>query len=103
MRASFGRLAVVAILAWGAAALAATGEEEVGRGEVQLRVARGEPVAPAAPACQAKGGDGAACSSDEECTSGKCEGGSCCTKHEDPCDSSSHCCGHQSCVDGKCP
>lgn len=51
-----------------------------------------------------KGRDGAACSSGDECQSGTCEGGSCCTAHEDTCDSSSHCCGHQSCgSDGKCP
>jgi Ca2+/H+ antiporter len=48
--------------------------------------------------------DGAACSANSDCSSKKCEGGSCCTKHDDPCDSSSHCCGHQSCgTDGKCP
>lgn len=49
-----------------------------------------------------KGNDGAACSSNDECK-GVCEGGSCCTNYGDPCDASSHCCGHQSCTDGKCP
>lgn len=47
--------------------------------------------------------DGGACSSGDECSSGTCEGGSCCTAHGDTCDDSSHCCGHQSCTDGKCP
>ncbi len=66
------------------------------------------PFTPAAhaavpPTC-ANSPDGAACSSDSDCQSGKCEGGSCCTKHGDTCDSSSHCCGHQSCgTDGTCP
>ncbi|MRR54878.1 MAG: hypothetical protein EG822_10270 [Deltaproteobacteria bacterium] len=51
-----------------------------------------------------KGGDGAACSSNDECSSNVCEGGSCCTNYGDPCDSTSHCCGHQSCgSDGRCP
>lgn len=51
-----------------------------------------------------KGGDGAACSSNDECTSNVCEGGSCCTDHGATCDSGSHCCGHQSCgSDGRCP
>jgi hypothetical protein len=51
-----------------------------------------------------KGGDGAACSSNDECSSNVCEGGSCCTDYGATCDSSSHCCGHQSCgSDGKCP
>ena len=51
-----------------------------------------------------KGGDGAACSCNDECSSNVCEGGSCCTDYGDPCDSSSHCCGHQSCgSDGRCP
>lgn len=51
-----------------------------------------------------KGGDGAACSSNDECSSTVCEGGSCCTDYGSSCDSSSHCCGHQSCgSDGKCP
>ena len=50
-----------------------------------------------------KGGDGAACSTNEECRSNTCEGGSCCTAHGAPCDSSSHCCGYQSCTNGKCP
>jgi len=49
-----------------------------------------------------KGRDGAACSSSDECVN-TCEGGSCCTAHDDDCDSSSHCCGHQSCTNGKCP
>lgn len=49
-----------------------------------------------------KGNDGAACSSNDECK-GVCEGGSCCTNYGDPCDATSHCCGHQSCTDGKCP
>jgi len=49
-----------------------------------------------------KGNDGAACSSNDECK-GVCEGGSCCTNYGDPCNSSSHCCGHQSCTDGTCP
>lgn len=51
-----------------------------------------------------KGGDGAACSGNDECSSSVCEGGSCCTDYGDPCDSSSHCCGHQSCGNnGRCP
>jgi hypothetical protein len=51
-----------------------------------------------------KGRDGAACSSNSECKSDTCEGGSCCTDHGNTCDSASHCCGHQSCgTDGKCP
>jgi len=50
-----------------------------------------------------KGGDGAACSSNDECSSNVCEGGSCCTDYGASCNSSSHCCGHQSCVDGTCP
>lgn len=49
-----------------------------------------------------KGRDGAACSSSDECVN-TCEGGSCCTGHEETCDASSHCCGHQSCTNGKCP
>lgn len=48
--------------------------------------------------------DGGACSEDSDCESGECEGGSCCTPHGATCDSSSHCCGHQSCgKDGTCP
>lgn len=47
--------------------------------------------------------DGGACSSGDECNSGTCEGGSCCTAHGDTCNDSSHCCGHQSCKDGTCP
>jgi hypothetical protein len=51
-----------------------------------------------------KSGDGAACSSNSDCSSNVCEGGSCCTNYGDPCDSSSHCCGHQSCgSNGRCP
>lgn len=51
-----------------------------------------------------KSGDGAACSSNDECSSSVCEGGSCCTDYGATCDSSTHCCGHQSCgSDGKCP
>jgi hypothetical protein len=51
-----------------------------------------------------KSSDGAACSSNDECSSKVCEGGSCCTDYGATCDSSSHCCGHQSCgSDGKCP
>ena len=51
-----------------------------------------------------KGNDGAACSSNDECK-GVCEGGSCCTKYGDPCNSTSHCCGHpsQGCTNGTCP
>lgn len=49
------------------------------------------------------GRDGAACSSDDECASNVCEGGSCCTDYGATCDSTSHCCGHQSCVNGTCP
>lgn len=49
-----------------------------------------------------KGRDGAACSSDDECK-GVCKGGSCCTDHGDSCNSSSHCCGYQSCNNGTCP
>ncbi len=49
-----------------------------------------------------KGRDGAACSGNSECIH-VCEGGSCCTNYGDPCNSSSHCCGHQSCNNGKCP
>jgi hypothetical protein len=49
-----------------------------------------------------KKSDGAACSSDDECE-GKCEGGSCCTRHDEPCNEYSHCCGHQSCNNGTCP
>ncbi len=92
-----------------AAALAAAGgaiAEEKGRSEEPLVVARVAPGADGTPACVADRakGDGGACSSNDECNSGKCEGGSCCTKHDDPCDSTSHCCGHQSCgKDGKCP
>jgi len=89
-----------------AAAGGASAEESAQRGEEPLVVARVTPASVPAPACyadQAKG-DGGACSSDDECDSGKCEGGSCCTKHGDPCDSTSHCCGHQSCKkDGTCP
>lgn len=52
----------------------------------------------------AGGSDGAACSDNSECNSGVCEGGSCCTAHGAACNSTSHCCGHQSCgEDGKCP
>jgi len=53
----------------------------------------------------AKKSDGGACSNNDECKSGTCEGGSCCTDSGDSCDSSSHCCGHpsQGCTDGKCP
>ncbi|MFH1532291.1 MAG: hypothetical protein ABIK09_16315 [Pseudomonadota bacterium] len=54
-------------------------------------------------AARAKGRDGAACSSNDECESNVCEGGSCCTAHGAPCDSASHCCGHQSCTSDKCP
>jgi len=50
-----------------------------------------------------KGRDGAACSSNDECKSDVCEGGSCCTAHGASCDSASHCCGHQSCSNGTCP
>lgn len=51
-----------------------------------------------------KGGDGAACSGNDECSSTVCEGGSCCTDYGAICDSSSHCCGHQSCgSDNRCP
>jgi hypothetical protein len=51
-----------------------------------------------------KSGDGAACSSKSDCSSNVCEGGSCCTNYGDPCNSSSHCCGHQGCgSDGYCP
>ncbi|MDD2336345.1 MAG: hypothetical protein PHD01_07185 [Geobacteraceae bacterium] len=51
-----------------------------------------------------KSGDGAACSSNDDCSSKVCEGGSCCTDYGATCDSSSHCCGHQSCGgDGTCP
>ena len=50
-----------------------------------------------------KGSDGAACSNNDECNSNVCEGGSCCTAHGASCDETSHCCGHQSCTDGKCP
>jgi hypothetical protein len=53
-------------------------------------------------ASSSKGRDGAACSSNDECI-GVCEGGSCCTDHDVPCDSTSHCCGHQSCTNGNCP
>ncbi len=60
-------------------------------------------VATEAASLANKGGDGAACSSGDECNSGTCEGGSCCTAHGDTCDSTSHCCGHQSCTDGSCP
>lgn len=50
-----------------------------------------------------KGSDGAACSGSDECSSGVCEGGSCCTNYGDTCSSSSHCCGHQNCNNGTCP
>jgi hypothetical protein len=56
-----------------------------------------------------KGRDGAACSEDDECKSGTCEGGSCCTDTGNTCTSSSHCCGHVSCnipkdeTSGTCP
>lgn len=52
-----------------------------------------------------KGRDGAACSDNDECKSGVCEGGSCCTASGDPCNEYSHCCGHpsQGCTDGTCP
>src|SRR5512140_2616199 len=53
------------------------------------------PAAGAAIAGNAR--DGAACSSKDECKSNVCEGGSCCTDYGASCDSSSHCCGHQSC------
>ena len=50
-----------------------------------------------------KGRDGAACSENDECQH-VCEGGSCCTDYGKRCDSSSHCCGHQSCTKaGTCP
>jgi len=54
-------------------------------------------------ASRSKGRDGAACSSNDECKSDVCEGGSCCTAHGASCDSASHCCGHQSCSNGTCP
>lgn len=73
------------------------------------RERRGSAATPAlAAAEEKKGSDGAACSSNSECVH-VCEGGSCCTAHEDTCTASSHCCGHQSCVieagkdQGKCP
>lgn len=51
-----------------------------------------------------RGRDGAACSDNDECKSGVCEGGSCCTDYGASCDSSSHCCGHQSCnKNNTCP
>jgi hypothetical protein len=49
-----------------------------------------------------KGRDGAACSGDDECA-GVCRGGSCCTPQGAACNEYSHCCGYQSCVNGKCP
>lgn len=61
-----------------------------------------EGAAPIASKPEKKGRDGAACSSSDECVN-TCEGGSCCTAHDDVCNSSSHCCGHQSCTNGKCP
>ena len=56
-------------------------------------------------ALSAKGGDGAACYNNDECKSGVCEGGSCCTAQGDPCNEYSHCCGHpsQGCTNGTCP
>lgn len=53
----------------------------------------------------AKRRDGSACSGNGECSSGVCEGGSCCTAHGDPCNLASHCCGHpsQGCTNGTCP
>jgi len=54
-------------------------------------------------ASRSTGRDGAACSSDDECSSNVCEGGSCCTDYGASCDSTSHCCGHQSCINGTCP
>ena len=52
-----------------------------------------------------KGGDGTACYNNDECKSGVCEGGSCCTAQGNPCDEYSHCCGHpfQGCTNGTCP
>ena len=52
-----------------------------------------------------KKADGAACSDNSDCNSEKCEGGSCCTKPKDKCDTSSHCCGHppQGCTNSQCP
>jgi hypothetical protein len=67
------------------------------------------PEASVAAGEKKKGRDGAACSGDDECQSGTCEGGSCCTDHDATCTSSSHCCGHQSCnipageTSGTCP
>lgn len=89
-----------------AAAGGAIAEEKARSGAEPLVVARVAPAADGAPACiadRAKGGDGAACSSDDECNSGKCEGGSCCTKQGAACDTTSHCCGYQACKDGTCP
>lgn len=63
-----------------------------------------EPCGAAATTIAGSRRDGAACSSSDECKSEVCEGGSCCTDHGATCDSSSHCCGHQSCkADGTCP
>ena len=49
--------------------------------------------------------DGVACSNNNECKSGVCEGGSCCTDHGVSCSSTSHCCGHpsQGCTNNICP
>jgi len=63
-----------------------------------------EAPAPSPASNSSKKGDGAACSSDDECK-GECEGGSCCTPTGDPCNEYSHCCGHpsQGCTNGTCP
>lgn len=92
---------MVAVLAM-VAFLVSTGAQAAslaGQPEGPAVMARAATVAPSAR----KGGDGAACSTDDECTSGTCEGGSCCTAHGAACTASSHCCGHQSCTGGTCP
>lgn len=98
--AAFGFIVSGSVLAAGRPARVAPAPGGAAVSTQEASVAAGE---------KRKGRDGAACSDGDECQSGTCEGGSCCTDHGATCDSSSHCCGHQSCTvaagetSGTCP
>jgi hypothetical protein len=101
------RLWLSLCIAAAVAFMASTGVRAEGRSPARAAAQpAGAALTPARPDAGAqpsrKGRDGAACSSDDECEH-VCEGGSCCTAHDETCDASSHCCGHQSCTNGSCP
>lgn len=110
MKKSSARIALVLAAILGVACLGGishagdlSGAQQGFRFENTLVAARNFDASMLMTASRSAGSDGAACSSDDECSSKVCEGGSCCTDYGASCDSSSHCCGHQSCINGACP